>query len=381
MNEGLFRFVSKYRWILIFVGLWKWRSLVRTSRKPICGVMGCGGPFPVPSSRKVISGEPRFHSPLVPGKQRTFPSNLALVLCLVFLSALSRAQEATLEPSVEWSLGFPHVVQTYAHDPVAKSQFAVTALTEMAVALSVETDLARQQASTLSDRGLTRWIVSVERYIDELLRLAQSVEIDTPVKLLTGPEGHLFLLLKGQSIMVSAPRMELQSSFEQRVVQQFCSQFPCERAMERNAATTGLNRVSVGAPPRWSFSADGPSCNSDDGLVLQFESMADLPAKREMCLQLVNELRSLASELAHLQGRGVLVNWAGLAVHSIPGSDEHQIDINTGGEALRLPLGALAANPGLLELVQPWLHARAANKPYTLVLAISEALVAEAPQG
>lgn len=332
--------------------------------------------------RRVLGGKPRASPPRCLAVFSYMRS--CLLRCILFLlPVLGHSQDTNepLEPAVEWSLGFPQVVQAYARDPAAKSQFAVTALTEMALALSVEADLARSQlASPGSDPGLSRWVISVERYIDELLRLAQSIAIDTPIKLMTGPEGHLFLLLRGQSIVVSAPRMELQSSFEQRVVQQFCSQYPCERALERASGRAMVTRAGIGAPPRWSFSADGPSCNSDDGLVLEFESMANLTDKRELCLQLVGELRSIAAGIERLQADGVMVNWSRLAVHGIPGSEEHQLDVNAGGEALRLSLPTLAAHPELLQEVQPWLHARAAKQPHTLVLAVPEALLAP-PQG
>ena len=178
--------------------------------------------------------------------------------------------------------------------------------------------------------------------------------------------------------MVSAPRNELQSSFEQRIVAQFCLDYPCEDSAG-NAG--GPPTVSAGAPPRWSFSDGvGPSCHTDDGLVLQFETMSSLGQKRQFCGQLVSELRVIARGIAREKARGVQIGWQHLAIHGIPGVDAYQLDLNQTGDSLQLAIPLSAAIPGLLAQLKPWLRARSENRQYTLVLQDAEGWYSPARQ-
>lgn len=298
-----------------------------------------------------------------------------VLFCCCWVAALCCAE--SISPPDFAGHRIPGIVLSFNSDPLARAEFAVAALSEMAVALSEETELARDQLQSLTeDRGLLRWISSVERYIDELLRLADDITVDTPVRLYANAEGNLFLLIDGQSIMVSAPRIELQPSFERRVMEQFCQQYSCQESMQPEAPGTAVTAVA-GAPPRWSFGEDlAASCLSDDGLVLQFASMKNLGPKREACLQVVGELRRIAEGMAQLKARGVAVDWNALVVRGIPASDDYQLDVNRHGDALTLPIPWCAVLPELLQQARPWLVARSNNRQYTLLLDDAEQLLA-----
>ena len=280
------------------------------------------------------------------------------------------------------------IALSLADDSGARAQFAIVALSEMAFSLLAETELARQQLQSTQLQStqlqstrfnspqrlasLRRWIVYVERYIDELLRLSDSIDATTPVGLSAGPNGVLLLTVRGQSIMLGAPRIELQPSFEQRLSDQFCADYHCEKPVP---VASVLPSASAATPPRWSFSEDaGPSCVTDDGLVLQFETMAGLGQKREFCLQLVAELRAIARAMARERDRGVVIDWQRLAVHGIPGRAQYQLDLNQSGDSLQLAIPHSAAIPGFLAQAQDWLRARSGSRQHTLVLDNAETI-------
>lgn len=276
------------------------------------------------------------------------------------------------------SLGVRGLAQSLVDDAPARADFAVLMLNEMALGLATEVELAQQQQlSQGRDPGLGRWVRAVQRYIDELLRLADSISGDTPIGLQEGADGVMLLRVRRQLIVLSAPRAELQSSFEQSIVEQFCRQYPCAESIRAAATTSLMAGVASGAPPRWSFSADaGPACVSDDGLALHFETMAMLQRKREVCLNLVSEWRSISAELLRQMLQGVLIEWGALAIHAIPGDDIHQLDLNQRGDSLRLPLAYSASVQGLFERLAPWLRQRASGGQVTLVIEDAEILLA-----
>jgi hypothetical protein len=296
---------------------------------------------------------------------------LPLLLLGCFSIHSSRALEAISAPALaDQPSRIQAIALSLGDKPAAQGEFAVAALAEMALSLVAETDLARQQMQSLpQDGSLMRWIVAVERYIDELLRLSDVIDAGTPVSIAQGPDG-LLLRVRGRSVMVSAPRSELQSSFEQRIVAQYCADYSCEKSVGNSSVSP---TVSAAAPPRWSFSEGvGPSCHTDDGLVLQFETLKSLGQKRQFCMQIVGELRAIARGIAWEKARGVQLGWEYLAIHGIPGVDAYQLDLNQTGDSLQLAIPRSAAIPGLLAELKPWLQARSNSRQFTLVLQNAE---------
>lgn len=277
------------------------------------------------------------------------------------------------------------VALSLAGEPVRATAFARAALAEMVLALTTETEIARLQLQSSQlqpsqqQGGLMRWVLSVERYIDELQRLAASVDGGAAVAVFAGRDRGLFLLVSGQSIMLSAPRMELQPSFEQNIVDRFCSEYPCH-TLTSPATLSAASHGSTSTPPRWSFSEGaGPSCETDDGLVLQFASAAGLRRKRQFCLQLVAELRAIAAAIGREQGRGVQPDWERMAIHAMPADDKYQLDLNARGDSVQLAIPVCAAAPAIVRQAQPWLLARADNRRYTLILENTERLLPATP--
>ena len=299
-----------------------------------------------------------------------------LLRTLLLLAGVASQHGSALESQAAGDFSSIELIAlSLADEPSARAEFARIALSEMAYSLLAETELARQQMqASQRQASLRRWIVYVERYVDELLRLVDSIDAATPIAIAAGPDGVLLLTLRRQSIMVSAPRMELQPSFEQQLVDRFCADYPCQKPASNIRA---MPSVTAATPPRWSFSEGvGPSCVTDDGLVLQFETMTSLSQKREFCLQLVAELRVIASAIARERARGVVIDWRKLALHGIPGREQYQLDLNPSGDSLQLAVPRTAAIPGLLAQVQAWLRARSASRQYTLVLDNAEQIYA-----
>jgi hypothetical protein len=256
--------------------------------------------------------------------------------------------------------------------PEARAIFAREALTQMADDLAAEAQLARRQAG--GERGLLRWVNSVEHYVDTLRRLSAGIDAQSAVSFSTGAERSLFLRANGQSIVLSAPRIELQPGFEQQVIERFCSAYPCDDIAPAAAAPL-THSVAQGSAPRWSFSeSDGPVCVSDDGLALQFANSRALADKRRFCLQVVAELRAIADALEEAQGRGVIIQWGQLSVRALRTSNEYQLTLNDSGDALLLELPASYGSPQLLVQARPWLRARADRHQATLVLENAEDL-------
>ena len=307
---------------------------------------------------------------------KRFYISALLLACLAIQSGT--ALESTSQTAGDLSR-IERIALSLDDEPEARAEFAHVALSEMAFSLLAETELAKQQMHTTQRQAsLRRWIVYVERYIDELLRLSDSIDAATPISIAAGPNGVLLLTLSGQSIMLSVPRIELQPSFEQQLIDRFCADYRCEKPF---ADTVVMLAATAATPPRWSFSEDaGPSCVTDDGLVLQFETMTQLGDKREFCLQLVAELRAIASAIGRERGRGVVIDWQKLAVHSIPGRDEYQLDLNQSGDSLQLAIPRSAAIPGLLTQAQAWLRARSGSRQHTLVLENAEQIYQLKPE-
>ncbi len=265
------------------------------------------------------------------------------------------------------------LAMSLAREPEAKAAFAVDALSELADSLRAEISLARQQAGSMDDRSLRRWVASVESYTAQIQSLANSIDIGTPVSLAVGKDQSLFIAVRGRSIILSAPRRELQSSLEQMVIDRFCSHHPCDESLQSRATATQAGVAA--AQPRWSFSdSGGPLCVSDDGIVLRFDNSTRLGPKRDFCQQLVSELRAIALELKRQRQLGVRVELDALTVYAIPSLAEHQLDINTAGDSVQLILPVSYAMPRLLQEARLWIRARAEDRRANLELDNAEAL-------
>jgi hypothetical protein len=259
-----------------------------------------------------------------------------------------------------------------------RADFAFVAISEMVVDYNEEADRARREARSHARlRDLGRWAVAVDSYAAKLTLIANSVTPDTPVKVAIGADNSISLDIDGTLVLVSSPRVRGQTAFEQRVLERFCTLYPCDDLIaDYLPAQTTV--IPSDTETHWSFSQQaGPTCSTADGLEFQFRAMTNIGEKRKACDNIVKELNALAAALAWNLSNGNRIDWNRLAIHALPGGEEHQVELTGGGDTIRLPLPALAETSRLFELVRPWLAAKVGGQPgYRLVIINADELMA-----
>ena len=189
-----------------------------------------------------------------------------------------------------------------------------------------------------------------------------------------GDDSDLLLLIDGEAVMLSSVHFSRQADLERAIVAQFCRRQRCSGAADRPVSRASGWRQMVA--PVWHLDADGPSCRGSGGLVLKFDNMSGMQAKRQACRQVFSELETLASELARQRRRGVVVNWDRLRVLPGPGARGNAVRLNGSGDTLWLDVPALAGSRQLFPRVSPWLAARASGVEIPLVLANADRIFA-----
>lgn len=270
-----------------------------------------------------------------------------------------------------------------APEPV-RTGFAETALAEMAATHTAEADRARAEARhNTRDRDLLRWASAAGAYARELQALADNLASATAIEVGVGigPEDVVYLSIDGRLVMITSPRLRHQAVFEQRVIEQFCRQYPCDEYLADYQPPQAMLQP-VASNARWSFSQHaGPACSTEDGLVFQFRNTTDLARKRRACSEVVTELNTLAAQLAREMARGVRIDWNRLAIHPATGEDRHLVTLNGDGDTALLTLPALAVASALFRQLRPWLASRVDGNSYRLVLINSDRLMAPVTRG
>jgi len=260
-----------------------------------------------------------------------------------------------------------------------RADFAVAAITEMVADYEAEALRARREArGRAGSADLGRWSVAVDAYAAELRAIAADVTTDTPIRVAISADNSIALDIDGRPVVVNSPRVREQSAFEERVLDRFCYQHPCEQLIADYRPPEAADANPVDAETVWSFSQQaGPTCSTSDGLEFQFRDMENIGPKRTACARVVQELNAVAAALAWHIANGERIDWNRLTVHATPDADEEQVELAAGGNTLRLALPALAATPRLFELVRPWLAAKAGGQPhYRLVILNADDLMA-----
>ena len=277
---------------------------------------------------------------------------------------------------------FARLAAALQHAPsTEQSAFIAIALTEMAIAYSVEADIARSQAT--QEPTLWNWARSVDRYSAGLVDLANGIDAATPLRVDLLADQQVQLLVAGKVILISAPRLQQEAAIEYLIVEQFCSRYPCERLLAGFAATAA-SLPSNDLGPNWNFSdQSGPSCATSSGLALKFSDTRRLSEKRALCQQLTEELERLLAEVSRQRSQGVAVDWSRLAVAgTVPGQGQ-RIQLNRAGDSVLVAAPLLAAHPGLLRQLRPWLQARTGSRQFAMTVRDAETLLpaADAPTG
>lgn len=296
-------------------------------------------------------------------------SGLCCILLLVLLAAsVCRAQPQSAAPAdepVSRFLRTVHLLQLTPPD--TQSDFARTALAQLAEVYMAEADLARHQASSKPGRSkLIGWSRAVDRYANRLLLSMEDIKQGSPATLSRNSMGIVSVSVADRMVILSHPRVDQQAAYEQRVLREFCTRHDCQALTVTLQAQEPIPLSSSLIEPQWTFTETGMVC-SHDGIALVFGDVSDLAASRSLCGQLLQEGSALAIEIAWQQRHGVDIDWRVLKILPIPGSTQHRVHLNFAGDSILETLPLLNGSPGLLRDIEPWLKTRFADGPRTSV--------------
>lgn len=285
---------------------------------------------------------------------------VALLLFTISTGVVAQSDESRFRRTVE--------ALQIAQDSL-RGRFATAALFELGVIYMAEADLARNESEKQENGAKLRsWSRAVNRYAAQLDLVLADIEFGLPVELRNIPREASSVTVGGRTILLAHPRADQQFAYEQSVLSEFCTGNTCT---ELTAVLEGHEPIPVTAgaiTPAWDFSAQGPVC-SYRGVTVNFAATGNLTKYRALCLQLLQELESLAAELAWQQRHGVMIDWAAITTRPTPGKPGHLVVLNPSGDVLLLSVPLLHETPGLLVKASPWLEQRhLLDKPLTLHL-------------
>ncbi|MDH3526467.1 MAG: hypothetical protein OEN52_07180 [Gammaproteobacteria bacterium] len=293
---------------------------------------------------------------------------LALLLCCLALPPAAARQADSGNPPAASRLSQLAMALGDAPEPL-RADFAVIAIAQMAEAHRAEAERARLEAAQLSrERDPTRWAGAVDAYAAELLAIASQVTAQSSLAIRIGAANNVYLIIDGTPVIVNGPLAAQQAAFEQQIIERFCGLYLCDELLAGYQAPLSASRPDK-SETQWSFSQHaGPACSTADGLEFQFQDMENLRGYREACARIVAELDTLVRGISRSRSSGIRVDWNSLAIQTLPGSERHEVTLNTAGAVILAPLPGLATTPRLFALLRPWIAARVSGKSYRLVV-------------
>jgi len=236
-----------------------------------------------------------------------------------------------------------------------RAQFASLALGQLANAYIMEAGLAITDQVGRQGKQ-RRWSRSVERYANELLILKMDIDNGMDVRIQMTPSTGAIVQVAEHRVVLSYPRPNQQTAYEQALLETFCQQQDCNALALAEPQTAPLFSNEF-VEPSWSFNEDGARCGGN-GLTLQFRLTDRLAAQRGFCTALFQEVEELVAELSRQQDYGVMIDWQNLAILKLRQDMGYEVSLNDEGDSFVLQLPVLAAMPKLLPLLRPWLARR-----------------------
>ena len=246
--------------------------------------------------------------------------------------------------------------------PGIQADFANTALMELVEVYMAEADLARNQAEQgVSSTKLRGWSRAVNQYASQLMLVLEDIELGLPVKLQFNAGNLVTVMIGGRAVILSHPRADQQANFEQRVLLGFCGRNDCRLLTANGSEAEPIPVSAPQAEPVWTFTAAGPVC-AHAGIEVRFESARNLARSRITCKQLLQEMMTLANEIAWQRRHDVAVEWNKLSVRPTPQRPEHLVQLNDAGDSLLVTIPLIYGSPDLLDHIAPWIERRASGK-------------------
>jgi hypothetical protein len=246
--------------------------------------------------------------------------------------------------------------------PEVQGEFASSALAELAEVYMAEADLARKQAVLgQGNPKLRSWSYAVDQYANQLSFVLDDIELGMPVTLRVSRQKSVTVSVADRAVMLNHPRADQQAAFEQRILQDFCGRQDCKSLTVESPSSEPIPVSASQVSPQWLFSENSAVC-SHDGIQVSFAGNRNLARYRATCQQLLQEMSTLATELAWQQRHGVVVDWDNLMISPTPGRPEHLVKLNRAGDSILATLPLIYHSQGLLADITPWLQQRF-NKP------------------
>jgi hypothetical protein len=277
-------------------------------------------------------------------------------LALAPVHALAQDQSAAPQPT--GSRYQRTVLSLQNSSAEIQSDFASTGLRALVEVYIAEADLARNQAESEKTKAkLLGWSRAVDQYARQLGLVLDDIELGLPVELQPNTAESVTVKAGGRSVILSHPRVDQQASFEQRVLLDFCRRQNCQLLTAGSEETAPIPVSASGVDPVWTFTETGLVCSYKD-IELRFANARHLARWRMTCRQLLQELMTLADEVAWQGRHGVVVEWGSLAVHPTPQRPEHLVLLNSKGDSLLATIPLVYGSPALLADITPWLKGR-----------------------
>jgi hypothetical protein len=231
-----------------------------------------------------------------------------------------------------------------------------------------EADLARKQAHEQGNSSKLRgWSSAVDLYASQLALLLEDIELGLPLELQHNGVESITVTVGGRAVILSHPRKDQQAAFEQRVLLDFCGRNDCTVL---TAAKFSPDPIPVSASlvkPVWTFTQTGYVC-SHEGIQVLFTSAANLARSRITCKQLLQEMMTLADEIAWQRRHGVSVRWRELSIRATPQRPEHLVLLNSAGDSILVTVPLIYSSPHLLEDIVPWMQGDGTKAPIAIRL-------------
>jgi len=300
----------------------------------------------------------------------------AVLVCFTtVVAAAPRQFTADLVAPQEIRIGkFDDVIASILNgDPSEQARFAVIAIEIMVASFMDELERADVEARGNRQDDLS-WKIGTRRYIEHLRSIAASIQRGSALRIIKEPHTATRLVIEGEQVMLSAPRLEDQAVFERNIAENVCRYAEC---IGRGATIEGrVAERSSRLESGWEFGRKAPpTYSSSDGLQCIFRDRRHLKLKKDACLSLVYELRLLAEAFLALDAHGKRIEWRALRIDHVGAGKEQKVTYSSNGSFVRMHLPRLLRAEALWREAIPWIKANLQGKVSQHVITLPDQLV------
>lgn len=301
---------------------------------------------------------------------------IAVLVCTITI-AMASPRQFTADMVAAQDIGitkFEDVVASVINSDLSvQARFAEISIEIMVAAYMAEIERLNARAGAVSDQDPS-WQLGTLRYIEGLRTIAASIQPGSAVQIIKEPHAAIRLLIDGQQVMLSAPRLEGQLEFERSIAETACRFSNCRirPATIEDRVTERASRLDGG----WVFGRKTlPTYASSDGLQCVFNDRRHLKLKKDACLDLVHELRLLAEAFAALNAHRKPIDWRALRIEQVGAGQEQKITYNSSGSFVRMHLPRLSRAVAIWRGAIPWMKANIHGRVSQHVITLPDQLI------